>query len=394
MKPNRSATIACHCNINHVSQQRRPAVKQSAYSYSARSQPSLGAERLCPTVRTRRRHAHSTPGVHPGAIRCRLFRQPRSPQNHSCLDTYLIDNVAVRLYNHCKLELVQGLAPPDPSVPPGRRDGWPTIPETTPPMPFTEWPYGAATSLGVNRPNSVDSPLMAAIANTNFGKVLSDLHIQLHGWVDSGGNISINNQRPAGYAYTPNVAQLDQAVVYIERTPDTVQRDHIDWGFRVSGIYGDNYRYTTSYGLASYQFLKHDNPDGYDFPMVYGEGYLPNILQGLVIRAGRYISLPDIEAQLAPDNHMYTHSFYDFGSYTSTGGVGTLAVTRDLLLHLGISGGTKTPTWHAGAQVPNLMPNNALYSGTQFKRPRATSPRLPVASAIAGTTSTTMFGPA
>ena len=241
-------------------------------------------------------------------------------------------------------------------------------------MPFTEWPYGAATSLGVNRPNSVDSPLMAAIANTNFGKVLSDLHIQLHGWVASGGNISINKQRSAGYACTPNVVQLNQAVVYIERTPDTVQRDHIDWGFRVSGIYGDNYRYTTSYGLASYQFLKHDNPDGYDFPMVYGEGYLPNILQGLVIRAGRYISLPDIEAQLAPDNHMYTRSFYDFDSYTSTGGVGTLAVTRDLLLHLGISGGTETPTWHAGAQVPNLMPNNALYSGTQFKEDPGNQP--------------------
>ena len=60
---------------------------------------------------------------------------------------------------------------------------------------------------------------------------------------------------PAAYDFNPNKIQLDQAVVYIERTPDTVQTDHVDWGFRVSAIYGTDYRYTTSYGLASYQLL-------------------------------------------------------------------------------------------------------------------------------------------
>ena len=60
---------------------------------------------------------------------------------------------------------------------------------------------------------------------------------------------------PAGYMYTPNTGQLDQAVMYVERLPDTVQKDHIDWGFRVAGLYGENYRYTVAYGLASYQLL-------------------------------------------------------------------------------------------------------------------------------------------
>ena len=124
-------------------------------------------------------------------------------------------------------------------------------------MPFTEWPYGGTTALGVNRPNSVDSPLMVAIANTGLGKFLANNNIQIYGWTDVGGNLSTNTRRPGGnapigYSYTPNTVQLDQAVIYIERTPDTVQKDHIDWGFRVSGIYGENYRYTTSYGLASY----------------------------------------------------------------------------------------------------------------------------------------------
>jgi hypothetical protein len=40
-----------------------------------------------------------------------------------------------------------------------------------------------------------------------------------------------------------NTVQLDQAVVYIERLPDTVQNDHFDWGFRLSSIYGVRSRF-------------------------------------------------------------------------------------------------------------------------------------------------------
>jgi len=39
-------------------------------------------------------------------------------------------------------------------------------------------------------------------------------------------------------------------------------------------------------------------------PMIYGELYLPWLAEGVVIRAGRFITLPDIEAQLAPNNYM------------------------------------------------------------------------------------------
>jgi len=66
-------------------------------------------------------------------------------------------------------------------------------------------------------------------------------------------------------------------VLYIERLPNTVQRDHIDWGFRVSAIYGENYRYTTSLGIATYQLQTLNNFNGYDFPMLYGELYIPGL---------------------------------------------------------------------------------------------------------------------
>ena len=54
--------------------------------------------------------------------------------------------------------------------------------------------------------------------------------------------------------------------------------------------------------------------------MVYGELYHPQVAEGLMIRVGRYISVPDIEAQLAPNNYMYSHSLtYAYDNYTNTG---------------------------------------------------------------------------
>ena len=182
--------------------------------------------------------------------------------NYSCLDAYLGDDFVTRLYRYYALEWEHDGPPTDPKTPPSRRSeaAWPATPELTPPTPFTEWPYGGTTPIGVTRPGSVDSPLMVALSNTQLGAALNASHIQIYGWIEPGANISTNSVRPggnlpAGYAYTPNTVQLDQAVVYIERLPDTVQNDHFDWGFRFSSIYGADYRYTTAYGLFSYQLL-------------------------------------------------------------------------------------------------------------------------------------------
>ena len=161
---------------------------------------------------------------------------------------------------------------------------------------------------------------------------------------------------------------LNQPVLYIERLPDTVQTDHIDWGFRLSGIYGSDYRYTNSYGIASYQFNKDNLANGYDFPMEYVDIYDPFILQGFNLRLGRYISIPDIEAQLAPNNLTYTHSItYAWDNYTNTGVVGSLQVTKNVMIQLGITDGTETPLWHSGTQEKNLYytPAAAAYFAAQ-----------------------------
>jgi hypothetical protein len=293
-------------------------------------------------------------------------------KNYACLDTYLGTSFWERFYNYYRLEWGHDAAPADPKAPPSRRAYWPATPQSIPPYPFTEWPYGGTTSLGVTRPSSVDSPLMAALGNTNVGSWMNDNHIQVYGWINGGGNLSNNTVKggnaPAAYSYNPNTVQLDQAVVYIERLPDTVQKDHVDWGFRVAPIYGENYRYTTAYGLFSSQLLNQNNNNGFDIPMAYGEVFIPQVLDGLMIRFGRYISIPDIEAQLAPNNYMYSHSMtYTFDNYTNTGVIANLALNKNWILQAGITVGTEAMPWHVGSTLQNLSPN-PLFPNPTFKQ--------------------------
>ena len=299
--------------------------------------------------------------------------QPAVDPDHNTNN--LGDSVFIRLINYYKLEWGHEAAPVDPSSPPSRREGWNQA-VNSPPYPFIDWPYGGTETFGGTRVASVDSPLMVAIANTQVGKTMADYGIQSYGWLAVGGNLSTNTQKggnsPGAYYYEPNRFDLDQAVLYIERTPDTVQKDHVDWGFRVSGIYGSDYRYTTAYGLWSYQLLHTNNVQGYDAPMMYGEVFVPQILEGFMLRFGRFIALPDIEAQLAPNNYMYSHSLgYTFDNYTNTGIQLSQAVTKNWIVQFGISVGSDTMPWDAYAHYTNPHPNLLYPYATLYKDPGA-----------------------
>src|SRR5271166_3754338 len=82
--------------------------------------------------------------------------------------------------------------------------------------------------------------------------------------------------------------------------------------------------------------------------MVYGEGYIPKVAEGLIVRVGRYISVPDIEAQLAPNNYMYSHSMtYAYDNYTNTGVIASLQASKNWVLQAGIAAGTETVPWNS-----------------------------------------------
>lgn len=212
-------------------------------------------------------------------------------------------------------------------------------PLSSPPFPSATWNIGGTTPLGYA--DNTIAPLMDTLYCGENGKKIKDSRIKLYGWLDPGMNFSSSESHynrttgtggnyPAAYYPDPNQLVLNQAALYIERVPDTVQKDHVDYGFRVTGMYGTDYKYTFSNKLLSNQYLKDQKKYGVDPVMFYGDVYIPYVAKGLNIRVGRYISIPDIEAQLAPNNYTYSHSLlYSFDPYTHEGVVATLKLNKN-----------------------------------------------------------------
>jgi hypothetical protein len=176
---------------------------------------------------------------------------------------------------------------------------------------------------------------------------------KIYGWVEPTLNFSTSSKSnaPQGNNLYPNRFELNQAVLYVERLPDTVQRDHIDWGFHLTALYGTDYRYTTNKGYFSSQLIKNGNQYGFDPSMEYVDIYFPHVAQGMNIRAGRYISIPGIEAQLSPNNYIFSHSLlYVIDPFTDTGVLATIKLSDRWLAQLGLTAGHDVAPWTSDAK--------------------------------------------
>ncbi len=198
--------------------------------------------------------------------------------------------------------------------------------------------------------------------------------IKIYGWINPGGDASnlSNSNIPESYAIVPNTVELDQAVLRSERVPDSVQTEHIDWGYRFTVLYGIDYRWTTSQGWFSDQLLEHNRLYGVDPVEVYGLVYFPHVAQGMMLKFGRYISPPDIEAQLAPDNYLFTHSLmFTYDCYTQTGINAAVKLNRSFTVLFGIHAGTDVAPWNKASHPSALLMlrwvsksnNDSLYGG-------------------------------
>ena len=134
-------------------------------------------------------------------------------------------------------------APEEPEPP--RRA--PPSPWASPPFPGSE--YQGYPLLGVPESTTV-YPFMAALYGGPNGQAIKDSGIKFDGWVTAFGDWSTAKKTnvPTSYWINPDFFGLDQLVFKLERIPDTVQTDHIDWGFRSIALYGQDYRYTTAGG--------------------------------------------------------------------------------------------------------------------------------------------------
>jgi opacity protein-like surface antigen len=226
-----------------------------------------------------------------------------------------------------------------------KRIGLPA-PLDSPPFPSGDWPLGGSQLIGV--PDTAVGPLMKVLYDGPNGQAWKDSRIKIYGWAELGANASNSSVslQPAGYPIRPNKVELDQLVLRIERLPDTVQKDHVDWGFNVTNVYGLDYRYTIMKGIWSDQLLNKNRTYGYDVPTFYGELYFPQIAEGMNVRIGRYLSIPDIETQMAPGNYLYTHSLlYIFDPFTQMGVVNTIKLNSQWIIQFGAHAGNDVAAW-------------------------------------------------
>lgn len=236
-----------------------------------------------------------------------------------------------------------GTAPTSPT--PTKR-GLP-FPLDSPPFPNADWGYGGSPDIGA--PDGNIYPLMTAMKMTNTRS-------KIYGWVEPGFNFSSTTgprnggpsatNFPVSYDIYPNRLELDQAVIYIERLPDTVQTSHFDWGYHLTAFFGTDYRFTTAKGYFSQQLLAENLQYGFDPVLEYVDLYIPHVAKGMNIRMGRFLSVPGIEAQLAPNNYMYSHSLlYTIDPFTDTGIIGTVKLTDKWLVQLGMSASHDVAPW-------------------------------------------------
>jgi hypothetical protein len=107
--------------------------------------------------------------------------------------------------------------------------------------------------------------------------------------------------------------------------------------------------------------------------MAYFELFVPQIGEGGTdIRIGRFIAVPDIEAQLAPNNYMYTHSLsYTFDNFTNEGIIATVGVTKNFFVQVGVTNGTEAAIGQLGQKIANPFPNPLFPNTTMKKNPGA-----------------------
>jgi hypothetical protein len=230
-----------------------------------------------------------------------------------------------------------------PPTPKETKRGLPA-PLNSPPFPNSDWGYGGSQDIGA--PDGNVYPLMQAI-NGNRSRT------KIYGWIETGVNFSTSGHTnfPLSYAIFPNKIELDQAVIYVERLADTVQTSHFDWGYHLTAFYGTDYRFTTAKGYFSQQLLLFNRQYGFDPVLEYMDLYFPHVAKGMDVRFGRWLSVPGIEAQLAPNNYVFSHSLlYTIDPFTDTGIISTIKLNDQWLVQAGFSAGHDVAPWVSDAQ--------------------------------------------
>ena len=187
----------------------------------------------------------------------------------------------------------------------------PGAPRRTPPSPWDSPPF---PTLGISRLSpdwssheSDRRPIQKALLLGPYGDAVKDNRIEIHGWATVGGNWSNANKSnlPTAYWIVPNTIPTGPSSSSNSSGRSTGCRPTIWTG-------GSNSQACMVSITATRRPAESSVSNCYIITIYMGsipvefwvELYVPNILEGFVVRLGRWIACPDIEAQYAPDNYL------------------------------------------------------------------------------------------
>lgn len=200
------------------------------------------------------------------------------------------------------------------------------------------------TQLTACDPEPVAGWLMQSLAGTRTGCWLNAHQTTISGWTNASftGSSASQQQLPMGFNYRANEFLLQQNWLRIDRPLDT---DAASWGYRADLILpGSDYRFTVARGLMDSQLTANDgqpNTYGIDPVQFYAQWYVPEIGQGLEIKAGRFFAQYGVESIDASINALASRSYtFIYNPFTHTGAVTTLKLNEDWSVQNGIATGS------------------------------------------------------
>ena len=200
-------------------------------------------------------------------------------------------------------------------------------------------------------------PLMKLLSTTPIGPALDSANIKMYGFLEAGYTFQFS--QPPGGVIAGNVFNTAQARIKMDAVDFNIERitdasaaakNHtIDVGGRIEMMYGFDMAKIHSNGMGFYggggfagngSGGRQDPEDQFDIPQAYVDVALP-VGNGLLIRAGKFVTLMGTEVIDGPSNPLYSHS-YLFGyaiPFTHTGVLGNYAINDNWNIWAGITRG-------------------------------------------------------
>lgn len=196
-------------------------------------------------------------------------------------------------------------------------------------------------------PFAPDSLINLGLDKIGMKKPLDDAGIAIKGYIE--GSYTYNTRSPGSdvsegrvFDFEHDAPRLNQLELSISKAVDTAAsvKDHkYQIGFTVDMMYGSDGRLIHANGLNGYKSTTHPI-NQFDLTQAYVEIALP-FLQGLDIKAGKFITNFGNETINPNNNALYSHS-YNFGfgiPFTHTGVLATATLNEHWAFNAGFSRG-------------------------------------------------------